>query len=68
MVYRAKITRIFSKIESIYNFNKNHVVTDSKDAYIEVITEEEAEIIESMNNMQEQLDKLYIELIEKARK
>ena len=66
MVYRAKITRIYSKIEKIYNLNKHQVVRDTQDEYIEVYTEEEADIIEKMNKLQEQLDKLHIDLIEKA--
>ena len=67
MVYRAKITKIYNTIEDIYNFKKHHVVTDSKDAYIEVDTEEEAEIIEEMNKLKEQFNKLHIDLIEKAK-
>ena len=66
MVYRAKITRIFSTIENIYNLRKYNVVRDSKDSYIEVRTEEEAEIIEKMNNLKTEFDKLHIVLLEKT--
>lgn len=66
MVYRAKITRIFSTIENIYNLRKYNVVSDSKDSYIEVRTEEEAEIIEKMNKLKTEFDKLHIVLLEKT--
>ena len=66
MVYRAKITRIFSTIENIYNLRKYNVVRDSKDSYIEVRTEEEAEIIEKMNKLKTEFDKLHIVLLEKT--
>lgn len=52
MIYRAKFTRILSTIENLYNFKKHNVVRDSKDAYIEVDTEAEAEVIESLNRLE----------------
>lgn len=52
MKYRAKFTRILSTIENLYNFKKHDVVRDSKDAYIEVDTEAEAEVIESLNRLE----------------
>lgn len=52
MVYRAKITHIRAYIESIYNLNKYHQVHDSKDWYIEVRNEDEAELIEAVNSAQ----------------
>lgn len=58
MVYRAKITRIQSWIESNYNFNKWHIVKDSKDVYIEVDNPDEADLIEDINRIQEQLTNL----------
>ena len=64
MKYRAKITRIFSQIESCYNIKNYTLVTDFKDSYIEVNTEEEAEIIEHLNELKEEYDKTYIKLLE----
>lgn len=64
MKYRAKITRIFSKIESCYNLKKYNLARDAKDGYIEVDTEEEAVIIEHLNKLQEELDKTYLKLLE----
>ncbi len=64
MKYRAKITRIFSDIESCYNLNKYNIVKDSKDSYIEVDTEEEAETIEHLNKLKEEYNKDYIKLLE----
>lgn len=52
MKYRAKFTRILSTIENLYNFKKHNVVRDSKDAYIEVDTEDEAEVIEELNRLE----------------
>lgn len=62
MKYRARITRILSSVENIYELRR-HVVNDMKDAYLEVDTEEEADIIERMNTLKTEFDKLRIKLI-----
>lgn len=62
MKYRARITRILSSVENIYEL-RGHVVKDMKDAYLEVDTEEEADIIECMNTLKTEFDKLRIHLI-----
>lgn len=64
MKYRAKITRIYSQIESIYVLNESNLVKDVKDSYIEVDTEEEAETIDRLNHLQAEFNKLYIKLLE----
>jgi hypothetical protein len=58
MVYRAKITKIQSWVESNYNMNAYTFVRDAKDVYIEVKDEDEAELLESINRMEEQQLKL----------
>jgi hypothetical protein len=58
MVYRAKITKIQSWVESNYNMNAYTFVRDAKDVYIEVKDEDEAELLESMNRLEEQQLKL----------
>ncbi len=65
MVYRAKITRILSTIESYYNLKKHSIVRDEKDAYIEVDTEEEADLIERLNLLETERCKTLLELIAK---
>ena len=65
MMYRAKITRIQSWIESHYNINKYHLVKDAKDVYIEVKDENEAEHLEQMNKKQEEMLKLQEKWYEK---
>jgi hypothetical protein len=55
MVYRAKITKIQSWVESNYNMNAYTFVRDAKDVYIEVKDEDEAELLESINRKQEEL-------------
>ena len=65
MVYRAKITRIWSTIESVYNLKKYNILTDMKDAYIEVDNEEEAELIERLNRLETERLKTLLTLIEK---
>lgn len=62
MKYRARITRILSSVENIYEL-RGHVVNDMKDSYLEVDTEEEADIIERMNTLKTEFDKLRIKLI-----
>lgn len=62
MKYRAKFTRILSTIESLYNFKKHSVVRDSKDAYIEVDTEAEAEVIEALDRLEEERVSLMMKL------
>ena len=58
MVYRAKITKIQSWVESNYNMNAYTFVRDAKDVYIEVKDEDEAELLENMNRLEEQQLKL----------
>lgn len=65
MVYRAKITRIFSTIESYYNLKDYAIVYDNKDAYIEVGNEEEAELIEKLNKLETERIKTLQALITK---
>lgn len=60
--YRAKFNRILSTIEWFYDFKKHNVVRDSKDAYIEVDTAEEAEVIEALNRLEEERNYLIIKL------
>ena len=55
MVYRAKITKIQSWVESVYNINAYTIVCDAKDVYIELEDEDEAELLESINRKQEEL-------------
>lgn len=55
MVYRAKITKIVSYIDTVYSLNRFNRVKDSKDIYIEVPTENEAELIELINETQTKL-------------
>ena len=65
MVHRAKITRIWSTIESVYNLKKYNILRDMKDAYIEVDNEEEAELIERLNRLETERLKTLLTLIEK---
>ena len=62
MKYRARITRILSSVENIYEL-RGHTVRDTKDVYLEVDTEEEADIIERMNTLKAGFDNLRIRLI-----
>lgn len=55
MVYRAKITKIVSYIDTVYSLNKYDRVKDCQDIYIEVPTEEEARQIELINETQVKL-------------
>ena len=55
MVYRAKITKIQSWVESNYNTNLYSIVRDAKDVYIEVMDEDEAELLEYINKKKEEL-------------
>lgn len=63
MVYRAKITKCYSKVESLLNLRNYNLVRDAKDTYIEVPDETLAELIEDMNRAEEQLNKCYLEFI-----
>ena len=65
MVYRAKITRILSTIETLYNLNKYTIVTDNKDSYIEVDNEDEAELIERLNKLEKERITTIMSLIAK---
>lgn len=65
MVYRAKITRIWSTIESLYNVKNYTIVYDNKDAYIEVDNEDEAELIEQLNKLEIERNNTLLTLIAK---
>lgn len=65
MMYRAKITKIQSWVESNYNTNAYAFVRDQKDVYIEVSTEDEAELLEAINNAEERTELLKRRLIDK---
>ena len=54
MKYRAKVTKICSWVENNYNVNRYPLIHDSKDYYIEVDDEDEAELLENINELQEQ--------------
>ena len=56
MVYRAKITKIQSYIDTIYSLNIYNRVRDCQDVYIEVPSEDEAEQIELINETQVKLE------------
>lgn len=55
MMYRAKITKIQAWVEDNYNIDAYTVVHDTKDVYIEVADEGEAEMLESINRKQKEL-------------
>lgn len=49
MIYRAKITKIQSWVDENYSLNYYTRVHDKKDVYIEVGSEDEAELLEQIN-------------------
>lgn len=63
MMYRAKITDCYQVIECIYDMRKMFVCHDVKDTYIEVKTEEEAELIERLNEAQKRSKELYTQIM-----
>lgn len=65
MVYRAKITKIQSWVEENYNVNAYTFVRDAKDVYIEVNDEDEADLLESINKIEEKLVELVPQWYEK---
>ena len=65
MVYIAKITRIWSTIETYYNLKNYSIVYDAKDAYIEVDNEDEAELIERLNKLEIERSNTLLTLIAK---
>lgn len=65
MVYRAKITKIQSWVEMNYSLNAYNFVKDAKDVYIEVNDEDEAELLESINKMEEKRVELVLQWYEK---
>lgn len=65
MMYRAKITKIQAWVESNYNMNAYSFVRDQKDIYIEVSTDDEADLLEAINHAEERTELLKRRLIEK---
>lgn len=64
MKYRAKITNIIPQIMNVKKYERAHILQDEKEYYIEVDTEEEAELIEEMNYTYRKVYLIYKELIE----
>lgn len=63
MKYRAKITNIIPQIMNIKKYEYAYILHDATDNYIEVDTEEEAELIEDMNYTYRKAYLIYKELI-----
>lgn len=61
MMYRAKVTKIINIVEDHINCNTIRYVREQKDTYMEVRSEELAEVLESLNKCKEK----EIELINK---
>lgn len=64
MKYRAKITAIQTWVENNYNTCSHHIVKDEKDKYIEVDSEEEAEALETLNQLRVEERKLKLHIIQ----
>lgn len=63
MKYRAKITNIIPQIMNVKKYEHANILHDANDTYIEVDTEEEAELIEEMNYTYRNVYLIYKELI-----
>lgn len=63
MKHRAKMTYCIPQIMNVYEKGKAQIVRDVKDYYIEVNTQEEAELIEEINDHFQQALQLYKQLI-----
>lgn len=58
MKYRAKITAITHWISEHYNQSICTIITDNNDMYIELDSDEEAESIEFINKLQQDVNNL----------
>lgn len=63
MKHRAKMTYCIPQMMNVYENGKAPICKDEKDTYIEVDTEEEAELIEEINDHFQQALQLYKQLI-----
>ena len=63
MNHRAKMTYCIPQMMNVYENGKAYVCKDAKDTYIEVNTQEEAELIEEINDHFQQALQLYKQLI-----
>lgn len=59
-LYRAKCTKIVSVVETYYA--EPTIVRDQKDRYVDVKTEEEAELIEELNKIETKRQELIMKL------
>lgn len=66
MKYRAKITNIVPQIRNISKYANSYICRDNEDLYIEVDTEEEAELIDELDYTYRKAFAIYNELIEKT--
>ena len=65
MVYRAKVTKILSWVESIYNVNEQTFVRDRENVWIEVENSEEAYQLECINELQAETNMMKSQFLEK---
>lgn len=68
MKYRAKITNIVPQIMNIKSYARRYYLEINQELYIEVKTEEEAELIDELNYTYQKAFAIYNELIEKTTK
>lgn len=62
MKYRAKCTWCLSQIANLYNKKTAYLCHDKTDTWIEVNTEEEAELIEELNKQLRKTTETYTRL------
>ena len=63
MKYRAKMTNVIPLIMNVRKYEHANVLHDATDTYIEVDTENEAELIEEINRTYRNVYLIYKELI-----
>lgn len=63
MKYRAKMTYCIPQMMNVYEKGNAYVCKDAKDTYLYVNTQEEAELIEEINDHFHQALQQYIKLI-----
>lgn len=68
MKHRAKCTKCISQIMNTYNYNKHPLIREGDETYIEVATQYEAYLIESLNRTFTEAIQIYQKITQRNQK
>lgn len=61
--YRVKITNCMPQIDNIYDLSGSYIIKEQNEIFLDVKTEEEAQLIEELEQHQTESRRIYNELL-----